>query len=133
MIGRWLPLADWRGGGGEGGGQGLFQIKDHAAQGKCSGVFSKLPSSRFISNFHKLRCGADGFFNSNLQIYFKSFLIFVKNLPFNSNFEIYILYLGRDCLYEFVILKNVKKIWGNTLYSKKLNKNLLFLFLVMTF
>ena len=61
------------------------------------------------------------------------FLIFVKNLPFNSNFEIYILYLGRDCLYEFVILKNVKKIWGNTLYSKKLNKNLLFLFLVMTF
>ena len=40
------------------------------------------------------------------------FLIFVKNLPFNSNFEIYILYLGRDCLYEFVILKNVKKIGG---------------------
>ena len=81
MIGRWLPLADWRGGGGV---KGYSRyIKGHAAQGKCSGVFSTLPSSRFISNFHKLRCGADGFFNSNLQIYFKSFLIFVKNLPFN--------------------------------------------------
>ena len=124
----------WQTGAGEGGVKGYSRyIKGHALQGKCSGVFSTLPSSRFISNFHKLRCGADGFFNSNLQIYFKSFLIFVKNLPFNSNFEIYILYLGRDCLYEFVILKNVKKIWGNTLYSKKLNKNLLFLFLVMTF
>ena len=109
----WQVVAIGRLARGRGGVKGYSSyIKGHAAQGKCSGVFSTLPSSRFISNFHKLRCGADGFFNSNLQIYFKSFLIFVKNLPFNSNFEIYILYLGRDCLYEFVILKNVKKFGG---------------------